>query len=121
MCRDLSKWVQEGFNACLIAYGERSSGKTATMFGFDDSIVGGSPGISKTRMEEESIANGGIATALLKELYSGNQHIGGDGCSSSSSSSSSDIGSKAVTGNCSNSQTTIALSAWTLRGQRVVE
>ena len=111
--------MQEGFNACLIAYGERSSGKTATMFGFDDSIVGGSPGISKTRMEEESIANGGIATALLKELYSGNQHIGGEGCSDGSSSS--DIGSKAVTGNCSNSQTTIALSAWTLRGQRVVE
>ena len=103
--RNLSQWVREGFNACLISYGERSSGKTATMFGLDD---GSREAIDSchSRRIEDVLAQGGVALALLKEFYLTDPHAA---ASSSGSRGHREGG------------VTVALSAWTLRGQQVIE
>ena len=33
MIREASKWLLDGFNACVLAVGERASGKTMALFG----------------------------------------------------------------------------------------
>lgn len=86
------------------------------MFGLDDgSDAGGGGGeivnTHRSRIGEGALAHGGISAVLLKEFFSINQQIESDGICGSDQSDSS----------ISCERITIALSAWTLRGQQIVE
>ena len=86
------------------------------MFGLDDGSDASGVGSEivnshRSRIGEGTLAYGGVAAALLKDYFSINQQVESDGLSSSGH------------GDCSISREriTIALSAWTLRGQQIVE
>lgn len=106
--RNLSEWILEGFNGCIISYGERLSGKTATMFGFDNqekekeySGSGCNPASCGL------LGGGGIASGIIKELYNNTKHH---------LSTQSDLYEGSKYG-----KITIALSAWLLRGNQIIE
>ena len=102
LINDLVNWVSRGFNACLIGYGERLAGKTASLFGFDgqmeellseinpSSVVPPFHSASKGLLD-----SGGIAVNILRELY--------------------------IRAAADLSNTSIALSAWTLSGSRIID
>jgi hypothetical protein len=86
--RELCDWVRSGFNASLITYGERSSGKTATLFGFENkekndellAEAAASVSTASTVAERETdkrslLARGGVSLIVLKELYDSKQQL----------------------------------------------
>ena len=108
LVQDLSQWVFRGFNACVVGYGERLAGKTASFFGFEGQLAAlvadldaarrtappssaGTKGLPAAGL----LDTGGLAVNLLRELYL-LEGAAPDGA-------------------------TIALSAWTLSGPRFVD
>ena len=91
---DLSKWVFDGFNAFLLAYGERHSGKTTTLFGKSDYNQNDKD--SKILNSTDGV---GIASDFLRSLYDLIHH------------GNSDIHSTA----------TVALSAWVLEDNQLID
>lgn len=105
--RDITHWVKDGFNASLITYGEEGAGKTAALFGFDQSD--NSPG-SKKRMEDDTDkerTRPGVALSVLREIFTDSQQY--------------DVNSLHNSSNNGGGNITIALSAWILQGQQIVE
>lgn len=106
--RNLSEWILEGFNGCIISYGERSSGKTATMFGFNNQEKAKEySGMGHSPASRGILAQGGVACGIIKQLYN---------ASNSEINPESDVHEGRECG-----RITIALSAWILRGQLIVE
>ena len=118
LINDLANWVSRGFNACLIGYGERLAGKTASLFGFDgqmeeilseinpSSVV--PPFDSSTKGLLDS---GGIAVNILRELYT----------QATTAAAAADDGLSTHGEADPTTTTTIALSAWTLSGSRIID
>lgn len=106
-----------GFNCCVVCYGERAAGKTTTMFGLQkrdhERLVSSNNVDIKRELSDDSwdslpeaiIRDGGIAVGILRELFYSSKRY-----------SRSDNMNKNNRG-----KITIALSAWMLRGQLVIE
>jgi len=110
LINDLTNWVSRGFIVCLIGYGERSAGNTASLFGFEGQMEELLSDINPSSVAPPShsstkglLDSGGIAVSILRELYT-------------HTADSSDQSKAGVT-----TTRTIALSAWTLSGSRIID
>jgi hypothetical protein len=91
-----------------VSYGERSSGKTATMFGFDNQEKAKEySGMGYSSASRGISAQGGVACGIIKQLYNASNN---DTSSENNMLEGKECG-----------RITIALSAWILRGQLIVE
>lgn len=117
--RDLTHWVKGGFNACLITYGEEGAGKTAALFGFDNTN-----NYSHNQSDTSSNSSGrvlydrdskgtrpGIALSVLKEVFADSQQYDSND-RPNCGTNSSDNGEGKIT---------VALSAWSLCGHQIIE
>ena len=112
LINDLANWVSRGFNACLIGYGERSAGKTASLFGFEGQMEELLSEINPSNVAPPShsstkglLDSGGIAVSILRELYT--------------HAAAADLSAQSEAG--VTTTTTIALSAWALSGSRIID
>jgi hypothetical protein len=113
LCSDLSQWVSGGFNASLITYGARGAGKTVALFGVD--LDSPQHALQQAQLNQSHF--GGIVPAILKRLYDENNV----GIPAAVKVGAAGVGVAAGAGGRKAEVTTIAISAWSLCGQTIID
>jgi len=61
-CRDISRWVLDGFNACMTIFGEQDNDRNQVVFG------------SLSSGYQASGGDHGLIACLLKDLFAATEH-----------------------------------------------